>query len=568
MKRVSVITVALLALLNCRPAVWAGEQSADAVLKSKGLTRVGVLFLLDADANLTSELKEIRQARAQLNSNQSSRGEIERQLRAGRQAQAQLYDQEANLRVKLMMEKDAVRHNELAGQLDLVHAQIRESELYISNHRTAAKRYSISLADYIKTVNDLSDRMAAMLKQYRTLSTDPETAGALGTLNAAAHVPLKLGPSVRLLAEVSAVEKERQRIQSAAIKFELEGGVPVVHVTLNGTLAWTMVLDSGASDVTLTYEVAQQLGMQPEPSDTMLRLQSANGRVTMARLKTLKSLKLGPFTEQDVECVVLPENVAGTCLLGETFLSRFVYQMDLSDKEINLWQLGAKLTTDQGKTQTAANQSPPAPRTPVPPAPQQTKSAEPQFDQVEWTDLLKGIDTDHAVSGKFMMVGNKLAIAAGASAARLKIPIVPGDKYELRLSYERPDQPPGEDGMALLLPVGTRPAAVIVRAHDIGLDMVGGKRYSENQTTKRDEFPDGRPHELDVKVMAGAKDARIIATVDGRPGFDWTGPLSELSMHDSWNIPAPFTLGIGSWQSSYIISSLQLRTGAAHEIGR
>jgi hypothetical protein len=167
-----------------------------------------------------------------------------------------------------------------------------------------------------------------------------------------------------------------------------------------------------------------------------------------------------------------------------------------------------------------------------------------------------------------MMVGNKLAVGAGARPARLKIPVMPGEKYELRLSYERPDQPPGEDGMALFLPVGTRSAAVIVRAHDLGLDMVGGKRYSENQTTKRDEFADGRPHELDVKVMAGAKEARIIATVDGRPEFDWTGPLSELSMHESWNLPAPFTLGIGAWQSAYIISSLQVRTGTAQEIGR
>lgn len=55
----------------------------------------------------------------------------------------------------------------------------------------------------------------------------------------------------------------------------------------------------------------------------------------------LKSVRLGPFTAENVECIISPERNAPN-LLGGTFLQNFVYHMDLANGQVRLSQIAGK----------------------------------------------------------------------------------------------------------------------------------------------------------------------------------------------------------------------------------
>jgi len=98
-----------------------------------------------------------------------------------------------------------------------------------------------------------------------------------------------------------------------------------------------MVLDSGASLVSLPHEIAEGLGLIPSNDTPVIQLQLADGKIVEAWLMEIKTMQLGPFKVEKVECAVLPkELVAAEPLLGATFLKHFVYKLDLQNKKIDM----------------------------------------------------------------------------------------------------------------------------------------------------------------------------------------------------------------------------------------
>jgi clan AA aspartic protease (TIGR02281 family) len=130
-------------------------------------------------------------------------------------------------------------------------------------------------------------------------------------------------------------------VTSAVVKVENEGNVPHVDVTLNGTLTRSMVLDSGASFVALTADTAKQIGLVPGPNDIKIKLTLADGKVVEAHQMMLKSVRVGSFIVDNVECAVMPASlIAADNLLGGTFLRNFVYKLDPVAGELHMSQVG------------------------------------------------------------------------------------------------------------------------------------------------------------------------------------------------------------------------------------
>jgi clan AA aspartic protease (TIGR02281 family) len=154
---------------------------------------------------------------------------------------------------------------------------------------------------------------------------------------------VRLGPSPGFTQTLAATRKQREGMKSSVIQLITDKGVPQVDVTINGSVNRRMVLDSGASIVTLTAEVANRLGLKPGAEAPTARLVTADGKTTEAKIAKLDSIRLGQFTVEDVACAVLPANVpADECLLGGTFLEHFVYRMDLASGQLFLTQLSGK----------------------------------------------------------------------------------------------------------------------------------------------------------------------------------------------------------------------------------
>ena len=82
-----------------------------------------------------------------------------------------------------------------------------------------------------------------------------------------------------------------------------------------------MLVDTGATFVSLSYEDAEKLGFSPAPADYTVTTHTANGIVMNAKMN-LREVRLGTLMVSNVPAVVMPKNVRGVSLLGMSFLKK------------------------------------------------------------------------------------------------------------------------------------------------------------------------------------------------------------------------------------------------------
>jgi clan AA aspartic protease (TIGR02281 family) len=104
-----------------------------------------------------------------------------------------------------------------------------------------------------------------------------------------------------------------------------DGGTFRVPVTINGQLTLKFVVDSGASDVSIPADVVMTLVRTETIADgDFLGKQAytlADGSTVPSQRFVIRSLKVGDRLLENVTGSIAP--VAGSLLLGQSFLSRF-----------------------------------------------------------------------------------------------------------------------------------------------------------------------------------------------------------------------------------------------------
>lgn len=111
----------------------------------------------------------------------------------------------------------------------------------------------------------------------------------------------------------------------------LEGGAGITvprapdghfHLTLQiNDVPVEFLVDTGATDIVLTRQDAERVGLDPDEMPFLGRARTANGVVETA-YGSVDKVSLGPFQFTDVAVAVNAGDMAGS-LLGMSFLSRF-----------------------------------------------------------------------------------------------------------------------------------------------------------------------------------------------------------------------------------------------------
>jgi aspartyl protease family protein len=109
------------------------------------------------------------------------------------------------------------------------------------------------------------------------------------------------------------LEREVQIVRGSNGEFALQAKI-------NGVSA-PMVIDTGATQVVLTYETAKAVGLPLELLNYDVDLETAGGHTKAARL-TLDRLAVGKLVERSVPALVVPHGLMKTNLLGMSFLDR------------------------------------------------------------------------------------------------------------------------------------------------------------------------------------------------------------------------------------------------------
>ncbi len=82
-----------------------------------------------------------------------------------------------------------------------------------------------------------------------------------------------------------------------------------------------MVVDTGATYVSLTNADAAAVGLRPARADYTYRTMTANGTGVAAKVR-INQLRIGSMQIHDVDAFVMPPGVLGTSLLGMSALRR------------------------------------------------------------------------------------------------------------------------------------------------------------------------------------------------------------------------------------------------------
>ncbi len=106
-------------------------------------------------------------------------------------------------------------------------------------------------------------------------------------------------------------------------------GVWVVDVEINDLHEVKMIVDTGASGITLSSQVAFDIGLSPIPRQGKIMMSTANG-LSEAWVGQVESIRLGEAEQRNVHVVVMEnfgEDGRGG-LLGMSFLNGFYWHID------------------------------------------------------------------------------------------------------------------------------------------------------------------------------------------------------------------------------------------------
>jgi len=98
-----------------------------------------------------------------------------------------------------------------------------------------------------------------------------------------------------------------------------------------------MVVDSGASAISISSDLAKKLDVSPKDTDPDIMVGLADGRQIPAKLIKLSTVRVGKFTAENVECVVLGEQANNAFpLLGISFLWQFKIELDTANAQLKM----------------------------------------------------------------------------------------------------------------------------------------------------------------------------------------------------------------------------------------
>jgi hypothetical protein len=119
-----------------KPASTEEVKAAEALLKSRELTRIGTMYLLDADARLADMLKPSRQAKKLFDDYARRRGAVEAQIKQADQSIADWETQYRGLNEQLKNHTGGPRaYNDIVAQINILASKTKEAEQFKEQRR-------------------------------------------------------------------------------------------------------------------------------------------------------------------------------------------------------------------------------------------------------------------------------------------------------------------------------------------------------------------------------------------------------------------------------------------------
>jgi clan AA aspartic protease (TIGR02281 family) len=330
-------------LIGCVALLLAGVSShalraADAPvadpLKEAGLTKVGTVYVLPDETAVLDGVKTLKATKVAADKETKSRKVIETQIATKRKVIKDAEKEYEALENRLSVITDVGVHNRMVTRMNRMVVDHKEATTAIKDLEEQANKVSSTAKNkFVDDLAKLKEKADAVEAKYQPLASDAGVKAAIAKL---ATQKVTLGPSAEFTAAIGDLKKWASEVDSEAIPMRDDNGIHVVDVLLNGE-HFMMEVDTGATGISLPAEIAEKLKMIPGEQDPTVKIQLANGSLIEGRAMTIKSVRVGRFTVEDVSCVVLEKGLPNVpALLGGSYLNHFIVKLDPAANELRL----------------------------------------------------------------------------------------------------------------------------------------------------------------------------------------------------------------------------------------
>jgi WD40 repeat protein len=180
----------------------------------------------------------------------------------------------------------------------------------------------------------------------------------------------------------------------------------------------------------------------------------------------------------------------------------------------------------------------------------------------DWEDLLAPLTPEFvAQTGHGWRMDNGAVFSPDNRAATLPLPgNYAGASYQVRIGLRRIDP---KNVLQIILPVGGRAVGFALDGYAssfTGLSRVHNAEVKDLPgAVQGPQVTDAERHELELTVRIDAASAKITARLDGRPLYEWAGPIAELSVNDRWPAPPPGALALGAAAADWVVYEVQAK---------
>jgi aspartyl protease family protein len=319
---------------------------ADKILDAHGLRRSGKSIQSSRVIDVSRAMSGLSRSKRDLKRVHVEWKAADDAVKLNRQHSALLNRQNGELNLQLARATDTASNNRWVGLINanIARQKILRDQLESLTKIAAQKRSELSVAEaaYAETVLAIREDLTSIADQVTESLSQKDVRTAIDVAHANFDVPLEQSAGIILKSVERRLGKIEQEIFSESIPLRVENRSLYVDVVVGGETT-PMVVDSGASLVSLPAKTASELGIIVPDDAPQLRLIMADGREISGQRVTLAKVRIGNFEAENVDAAVLSATAElAEPLLGMSFLGNFKFEIDMASKSLKMLRVQAE----------------------------------------------------------------------------------------------------------------------------------------------------------------------------------------------------------------------------------
>lgn len=319
-------------------------DSPEEFLASRGLRRLSSVFALSEESEVSGRLREAESLRKKAFDAEQKVMQAQKVVDDKKRLMLTYVQQSRELGAKLPFARNVEQHNQIVTALNELDSRIlilresKQEEQALDQARAAATTLREQFVEHLLELRRFYDEVG---ERYEALAADAAVRQAVGKYGQSSEKTYRLGPSTLFAGMENKLARLEKMVLSEAIPLRRgEGNLWYVTAVFNGQKTQEMAIDTGASIIALSWEVANKVGLTPGEKDPGMLVEVADGRVVEAKQVVAETVRVGKFTAKNVQCAVMPGGLPRTTpLLGLSFFKNFSFKIDSGNGQLIMSQL-------------------------------------------------------------------------------------------------------------------------------------------------------------------------------------------------------------------------------------